>query len=542
MESVPSERPAPSYRQPLAEILLILLVFFVYAGWPPPSVNEPHYLAKAKHYWNPAWCQGDLFLESANVHLAFYWTIGWLTQFMSLASTAWIGRWISWLLLAVSWQRLSFTLIRLPYLSCLTAAIFLMLTHYGHMSGEWVVGGVEAKTLAYPLVLFGLTALITNRWRSACVWFGFASAFHVLVGGWSCVAAAWVWWNSRENRPTIREMLPWLLITGLLSLPGLLPPLIANWGVSPALAHEANRIYVYERLSHHLIFHRFPHSLMARHALLIALWLAMSWYGTASQPLLRLRKFVAGAILLAVAGVIVDQATLYVPQIAAGMLKYYWFRLSDAVTPLGVALGWGVWYEHWRVSNPPRAAWWLIVCLLGVTVGVVTEFWPHFRDPRPAAITMMEPGDVEDIHGGQATYRDWLLVCHWIETHTSPKDVVFTPRQQQTFKWYASRPEYFCWKDVPQDAESLSQWWKRREWAAVARYALAMPDDVGVRFPWEELDREGVRYWIAQAPETIDHAALIRVYPTHFEPNASFTVYILRSPTEGLRDTRSHGD
>ena len=35
------------------EILLLLLVFFVYAGDAAPMVNEAHYLSKAKNFWNP---------------------------------------------------------------------------------------------------------------------------------------------------------------------------------------------------------------------------------------------------------------------------------------------------------------------------------------------------------------------------------------------------------------------------------------------------------------------------------------------------------
>ena len=43
----------------ILEIGLIFLLFFLYAGWLPPDVNEAHYLAKAKHYWQPQWCAGD---------------------------------------------------------------------------------------------------------------------------------------------------------------------------------------------------------------------------------------------------------------------------------------------------------------------------------------------------------------------------------------------------------------------------------------------------------------------------------------------------
>ena len=36
-----------------------------------------------------------------------------------------------------------------------------------------------------------------------------------------------------------------------------------------------------------------------------------------------------------------------------------------------------------------------------------------------------------------------------------------TPHEQQTFKWYAGRSEVVCWKDIPQDADSILEWSQR---------------------------------------------------------------------------------
>ena len=64
---------APSTNDPPAqarwarywEVLLILLVFFIVGGAPAPRVNEPHYLCRLKHFWDPTWAAGDLFLRRA---------------------------------------------------------------------------------------------------------------------------------------------------------------------------------------------------------------------------------------------------------------------------------------------------------------------------------------------------------------------------------------------------------------------------------------------------------------------------------------------
>jgi len=50
-------------------------------------------------------------------------------------------------------------------------------------------------------------------------------------------------------------------------------------------------------------------------------------------------------------------------------------------------------------------------------------------------------------------------MCQWIKANT-PKDAKFwIPRDGQTFKWHAQRSDIGTWKNIPQDAESIVQWY-----------------------------------------------------------------------------------
>ena len=80
----------------VAEVLLLVGLFFIYAGDMPPMVNEAHYLVKAKNFWQPDWCANDLFAASGKAHTVFYVTFGWLTRILSLEAAAWIGRFAGW--------------------------------------------------------------------------------------------------------------------------------------------------------------------------------------------------------------------------------------------------------------------------------------------------------------------------------------------------------------------------------------------------------------------------------------------------------------
>ena len=59
---------------PLLRVSLLFATLIGYSALrvPVPGINEPHYLTKSRHDWQPEWCAGDFFLESPNAHDVFY--------------------------------------------------------------------------------------------------------------------------------------------------------------------------------------------------------------------------------------------------------------------------------------------------------------------------------------------------------------------------------------------------------------------------------------------------------------------------------------
>lgn len=461
------------------ELVWLVLLFFVFTGLNPPDVGESHYLTKAKHYWDPQWCAGDLFLESADAHLAFYWTIGWLTRFCSLTTTAWVSRILVWTLLAWSWRRLSAALAPQPFASVLSAALFLVGLKYGHMAGEWVVGGVEAKGPAYALAFLALEAWIQSRTKHALWLAGAAAAFHVLVGGWLIVIL-----TANElvlgRRPLARtDLVLGIIGAGILALPGLLPALLLGRGGGDAESSAAV-IYVYRRLSHHLVFHRFGAWFWFRHTLLLAVWGAFAWRQWGDLRLRRLHGVVLGAVGLAVVGVVIDQGLLYQQELAARLLRFYWFRLSDAFVPLGAAVG-GVSavlaLRNDSAQYVRSLTFAIALAVVGISAVVVARreqplpgAWnqPHpFAELATGSYTNAQPriheltfssGRPQIPDSPAVQFQDWRDVCRWISENTPPSAKFITPKRQQTFKWYAGRAEVVNWKDVPQDSAGLAAW------------------------------------------------------------------------------------
>ncbi len=170
-------------------VLFVFGLFSLYAGNSVPDVNESHYLTKAKHFWDSSFGAGDLFLESGNAHWFFYRTVGALTLWLDFPSAAWVGRFLGWGLLSISWCRFanSFGGDRW-YAGPVTAPLWIAAMHWGHLSGEWVIGGCESKVFAYGFAFLGLANVLTGQWKKSWLWFGISSAFHVLTGGWITMA------------------------------------------------------------------------------------------------------------------------------------------------------------------------------------------------------------------------------------------------------------------------------------------------------------------------------------------------------------------
>ncbi len=366
--------------QVFVEIALIFWVFFLQGAWPVPDVNEPHYLGKAIHYWNPDWAAGDFFLQTKEVHKVFDSTFGWLSLWLTPTALAWTGRLIAWWLLAWSWRRLSFAVLPRAGWSVISAAFFAMLMDRCQMAGEWVIGGVEAKVFAYVFVFLALEALARNRWNGVWLLLGVASALHVLAGGWAAVAAGLTWLFLGRGRPRLSSMWPGLLGGFVLMLPGLLPALLLNISADAATIRQANQIYVFERLPHHLdLFQIYPEYIL-RFLLLVVLFFLLAWrillkkhpgtsekngfgspicnlhYAICNSPsnssssndaaalaLKRLGLFVIGSMAIALAGAALNLLAYFDRELAAAWLRYYWFRLADVAVPLGVAIL-GCWW------------------------------------------------------------------------------------------------------------------------------------------------------------------------------------------------------
>lgn len=264
----------------------------------------------------------------------------------------------------------------------------------------------------------------------------------------------------------------------------------------------------------------------------------------------------------------------YDPLLGSKLLRFYWFRWSDIAVPLAwtavycqVAAQWG-WTsakaDSVSISSLPVARstvtrplgiGMLVAGVIAVLVcagNTVVNTWNESLPPADrmlvngsgfqreiewdSAVEILEDpkeqqertrGVAEPVDASQQRLREWRAVCAWIRQNTPTDSLWLTPRNQQTFKWYANRAEVVCWKDVPQDNESVLEWFYRVQMLEMPRDSQGRSrfwNDEELRGLQEEFDFEYVLLDKTFLPPN-EVPFLEILYPSQELDNRSFAVF-----------------
>jgi len=484
--------PAESRSFDLRLVLAVWLSLLVYGAIaaPIPAVNEPHYLCKAKHFWQPDWCAKDFFLASPNAHTVFYVSIGWLTRWLSFEQTAWIGRAVATLVLAVGWTSLTTRLLARRWSSLAACWLFLAFASCGSLSGEWLVGGVEGKVFSYGLLFASFGQVLCERIVLAGALAGLAIAFHPVVGAWGVLAfagASLVQRGAKEQPPgvtpavfsgsALRVPSSALALISLvaLALPGLIPVVQLLLEPAPAATkYAATYIQVYYRLAHHLDPMLFPLRAYAGYVALLVLWLIGRRDEARSDARRLFDRIIGWSILFAATGWLVgwgSRPAKLMPYFGERMqlLKFYPFRLADVLLPLVASVIVVRWLE-WRTSGPVELDFRLKADAepgdsrppLGRQTAGLTPKAAMFGALLLFVFVLWRAHSAVEVNRYSGELRaDWLDACRWIDRHLPADALVQAPHNGWAFKWFAGRAEYVAFKDCPQDAVGIAEWNRR---------------------------------------------------------------------------------
>lgn len=422
-------------------------LFAFFGAWPAPDSNESAYLPQAKHYGDPKWCPGDLFLDAPPPHRLFCRVVGAAAPHVSLTTLAWLGRGATWMFMAAGFAAMARTLRLSPPATLRAVCLFMIFSYLGQFAGEWTVGGFESKGIAWGFVWFAVASRLRGRTPAAIALAGIAGAWHILVGGWT-LTALFLTIRPRELRVSPVRWAAGLGVAAAAVGVGILPALKLNANAPQAVIDEAARIYVFECCPFHLLPEGLNLLRLPAFAAQLALWFALgSAIRRRPAPRLQtLRRLVNAALGIAVAGLVLRGLTIAEPNLTARIMRFYWFRLADGLVPLGTAFTVAYLLDGLdrRPRRPRTAAARSVTLLIVVLCAVLAIYRAVVTHPR-SENQLEHPAD-------------FATACEWIRTSTPHDAVVLSPPNSQTMHWRGERAEVATWKDLPHDAVGIVAW------------------------------------------------------------------------------------
>ena len=419
--------------------------------------NEEDVLPFARQFFDHGWLPNDWYLNLAiGYREAFNYFAGALVHTFGFQLGAIAGRLLIYLLFAVSFFHLFRVLcIRLvPGMLC----ILVFLLHQSLVAGEWMLGGLEAKSIAYALVILSMGAYMQNRLLSGAAFAGLALSLHMLIGGYALFCLGVALLASGALRGNWRRYLAksWpFFITGCVGILAIFNHLSLQ---SEESTNAGWSIYVAYRVPHHLM--------------------PSAWEGVAWIPILsagcvffllvfsigkqhQVLRFVSAYAMASVVLFLIGLAIYASGELL--LLRFYWFRFADVMVPFCLSiLGARVvsvdatkWLQNVRLSRHLFPNGYAFVSQAGALLLIaLAVFYP---------ISGIYQWQLEERH--LVRHRSWdtdsRLAFQWIGENT-PRDSRFLiPPDIQDFYCRAERATFVTFKHAPQSEVDIREWYSR---------------------------------------------------------------------------------
>ncbi len=422
--------------------------------------NEVDRLTVAKQYVDPGWIPGDWYLNQPIGYQALFANIfGRLVEVWGFLVTSIVGRFFCYFLIASALVFLGRRLgLSLPLLLLVVA---LFLKKHSAAALEWMIGPLEAKVLAYGLVLWAVERMLNKSYRSMALLLGLATSFHVLVGGYATLTVlGWIVLRWKTRLPAIREAVPGVLLYLAGSLFAIGPILHEiNSPPIPSGALQPSYIYVFLRNPHHLN----PlgwNSWVSLCLYLLLLFVSFSVLRSKrpTEEISEPYKSRSGLFEFALISMIPFAMGLAIAPFdrQGHLLQYYPFRFGDVMLPLTAYLLAAcalqdLLFERSYLTERTRKGLLLTgVLILGAIYFTEAHgFWTDLSALRQF------PGLQQKV------YPDQKEMFAWVKDNTPGDSTVVSGPDLDQFSWLSERATIAKFKLIPNTNAAILEWYQR---------------------------------------------------------------------------------
>ncbi len=438
------------YRKIVTFFIIFFILLFLYLWDDLLSGNEAQTLANVYHFAHSGWLANDWFLSLDTVYrIPFNIFLFPLAKFLSLPVLALSSRIILIGLMSLALTKF-FEVIKLTpgSIALFTLIAFRM---KGMLAGEDMLWHVEAKILSYILVIVGLTSFLKGNNRKMWLYFGGATAFHPLVGGYSVISLLFAWFFlEKKDKSGILRSSPFFTVTGWPGIGIVLYNLISSRGASGSVS---DLLYV-ARHPHHMLptsFIRHVHkwfpawmdyTIIIGNVIFCIAVLTIAFFILKKGTQRKLLYFAAGSSVIFTVGILLYLTGQY------HLLKYYPFRFGDVILPFTAYILFLRGVDKYLFRKKSLLSTITAVAVLTVSGVLFTmETSNIIQRNTPFAI----------INGKQANVE----LYSWIQENT-PEDAVFIISPFiDNFNITAERAQFVTFKHIPQNERDVMEWYEK---------------------------------------------------------------------------------
>ncbi|MBF0105404.1 MAG: hypothetical protein HQM16_08775 [Deltaproteobacteria bacterium] len=213
--------------------------------------NEETVFATALQWADPQFIlNSSVFTEPAGARLGINIVAGYALKILTFEQLALCGRIVSYVLYAFSLSKL-FKMARLKNLEIAFIFIFYYLGCQSLFAAEWLYGGFESKTIAYPFLFLAIYYYLQERFTAAVVLHALATFFHVLIGFWFALSLGLFLLIKKYPIKTIFKYSGLYLLILSPFLAYLIKVIFLDMSVVDNI-DEINYFYTHKRIPHHV--------------------------------------------------------------------------------------------------------------------------------------------------------------------------------------------------------------------------------------------------------------------------------------------------
>jgi hypothetical protein len=478
----------------LAVVALISLKLLLHGNMSTTDVNEGNVLPLAKQYIDSTWIPGDWYLnQPAGYRMPSQQLMGRMAVAWGFLTASIVGRLLCYTLVAWGLVRIARQL-GLSFAGLLLAiGLWLYVGRQGVAAYEWLVGGFEAKAIAYGLIVLAISFLLEGRYLWMALLLGIATSFHVLVGGWSfLIALGWlaVRWQYRlaqispstsataqpskffqsQLLPSLKRLALIVLVYLLGSAP-IIQPVLQQLATPDFVgAISPSFVYVFLRSPHHLNPLSWKPDWWIRPAIYLLI-LAASLYSlrrkafetdlALNNEIPPLPRFPAPPTLIPHQALTELTLVSLIPFVAGlaiapfdetgKFLQYYPFRLGDVLLPLNTCLLFVCAVEQ-RLQQWQR--WFAFGCALFLAILCSMQL---VELQRQLIAVRDFPGEEQRVTPELKDFYSWIRA-----NTTKGATIVTPPTGMYNLSWITEHPTVANYKCVPQQSNAaLVEWFER---------------------------------------------------------------------------------